>query len=348
MDNTCYPHLSIVVPCYNEQEAIPLFLNRISAVAAAMPYVAFEFIFVDDGSHDSTLPIIRELSKEDLRVRYVSFSRNFGKEAAMLAGLETSVGEFIALMDVDLQDPPELLPEMYKAITEDGFDCVATRRTNRKGESPIRSLLSKAFYGVMNKISKTEIVDGARDFRLMTRQVVDAVLSLKEYNRFSKGIFGWIGFRTKWIEYDYSPRIVGRSKWSLWKLFTYAVDGIVDFSAVPLAISSFFGILLFVASFVAVAIVAIRRIIFGDPVDGWASTMCVILFVGGIQLLCTGLLGQYLAKLYLESKQRPSYVVRESGGYSGKSNETGQIDCQKMEENDVGTKKQASPKSSNG
>lgn len=304
-------NLTVVIPCYNEEETIHLFMKKIKEVASGMLDVIFEFIFVDDGSSDATLTILRELSKEDTSVKYISFSRNFGKEAAMLAGLKAANGDYIVIMDVDLQDPPELLPEMYKAIIEEGYDCVATRRVTRKGESPLRSFFARSFYKLINKISKTEIVDGARDFRLMTRQVADAVLSLSEYNRFSKGIFAWVGFRTKWIEYDNMPRVAGYTKWSFWKLFVYAIDGIIGFSTAPLAISSVFSIVFCLVALIGVVFIAVRRVFFGDPVEGWASTVCIVLFVGGIQLFCISIIGQYLAKTYLESKQRPIYLVKE-------------------------------------
>ena len=310
--NSISPLVSIVVPCYNEEESVPIFIETISEVERSMPDTEFEYIFVDDGSRDGTLDILRGLSAKNARVRYISFSRNFGKEAAILAGFEAATGDYIAVMDADLQDPPELLPEMYNAIVNDGFDCVATRRATRKGESPIRSFFARMFYKLINKISKTEIVDGARDFRLMTRQVLDAVLSLTEYNRFSKGLFGWVGFQTKWIEYDNVPRVAGVTKWSFWKLFVYAIDGIIGFSTAPLAISTFFAIVLFLVSLIGAILLLIRRSMYGDLISlNWAWSMCAIFFVGSIQLLCMGILGQYLAKTYLESKQRPVYLIKE-------------------------------------
>ena len=306
------PHvLTIIVPCYNEEESIPLFMSKMNTIMSVMPEIVFELIFIDDGSIDSTLSILRGLSDKDRRVRYISFSRNFGKEAAMFAGLEAAVGDYIAIMDIDLQDPPDLLPKMYEAIVHEGYDCAAARRVTRRGESTVRSFFAKMFYKIINKLSKTEIVDGARDFRLMTRQVADAILSLKEYNRFSKGIFGLVGFRTKWLEYDNIPRAAGRSKWSFWRLFAYAIDGVIGFSTMPLAISSVFGVLLCLLSLVAVVFIVLRRLLFGDPVGGWASIVCILFFLSGIQLFCTGVLGQYLAKTYLESKHRPVYVVKE-------------------------------------
>jgi len=304
--------LSIVVPCFNEEESIPLFLSRITAIASQMPDVVFELIFVDDGSTDGTLSVLRTLSKENPQVKYISFSRNFGKEAALLAGLEVSTGDLVAVMDADLQHPPELLTQMYSGIVDEGFDSVAARRTNRAGEPPLRSFFSKRFYRLINKISQTQMVDGATDFRMMTRQVVNAVLMLKEYNRFSKGLFSWVGFSTKWIEYQNVPRVAGNTKWSFWQLFMYSLDGIVAFSVRPLAISSFFGILFFLISIFGAIFIVVRWLIYGDPVQGWASTVFIVLFVSGIQLFCAGILGQYVAKSYLEAKGRPIYIVKEN------------------------------------
>ena len=322
--------ISIIIPCYNEEESIPLFMDSITKVAAQMSLtsnqgghlqtITFEYIFVDDGSKDKTLQTLRKLSEENKQIKYISFSRNFGKEAALLAGLEAATGDYIAVMDADLQDPPELLPKMYEAITKEGFDCVATRRVTRTGEPPIRSFFAKMFYRVINKISDTQMVDGARDFRLMTRQMVDAILSLKEYNRFSKGLFSWVGFSTKWLEYDNVPRVAGQTKWSFWKLFLYSLDGIVAFSIKPLAISSLFGMLFCVGAFIGVGFIIARWLMFGDPVAGWASTAVIILFVGGIQLFATGILGQYVAKAYLEVKQRPVFVIKESSETNGRVN----------------------------
>jgi len=303
--------ISIVVPCYNEEESIPLFLNQIALIASDMQAAIFEYIFVDDGSSDGTLLVLKRLSENNEQIKYISFSRNFGKEAALLAGLEAAAGDYVAVMDADLQDPPELLPKMYQAIIEEGYDCAATRRGTRKGEPAIRSLFAKVFYKLINKISDTQVVDGARDFRLMTRQMVDAILLLKEYNRFSKGLFSWVGFSTKWIEYDNVPRIAGETKWSFWKLFLYSLDGIVSFSVKPLAISSFLGIMFCLLAFGGTIFIIARWLMFGDPVQGWASTICVILFVGGVQLFSTGVLGQYLAKSYLEIKGRPIYIIKE-------------------------------------
>ncbi len=306
------PLLSVVVPCYNEQESIALFYNEIIKVSDSMKsYVDFEFIFVDDGSHDDTLSILRGLQKQDNRVKYISFSRNFGKESAMYAGLEKSSGDYIALMDVDLQDPPYLLKTMYDNIINEDYDCIATRRVTRKGEPPIRSLFARCFYYLINKISDVKIVDGARDYRLMTRQMAESVLSLKEYNRFSKGIFGFVGYKTKWLEYENVKRAEGETKWSFWKLVLYSLDGITAFSTVPLSIASILGILMCIFAFIVICVIVIRTLLWGDPVAGWPSMMCLITFIGGIQLFCIGILGQYLAKTYLETKKRPIYIVKE-------------------------------------
>ncbi len=303
---------SIVVPCYNEEAALPLFYREITRVAAGMSELDFEFIFIDDGSRDNTLSELKKLASADKRVRFVSFSRNFGKEAGIFAGLEQSTGDYVALMDVDLQDPPDLLPDLYRAVSEEGYDCAATRRTTRQGEPPVRSFFARMFYRIINKISDVDIVDGARDYRLMRRSMVDAILSLREYNRFSKGIFGWVGFKTKWIPFVNVERAAGETKWSFWKLFCYSLEGIVAFSTVPLAFASVFGILLCLIAFFFVCVVLVKTLAFGDPVGGWPSMMCVILFLGGIQLLCIGILGQYMSKTYLETKKRPLYLVRET------------------------------------
>ncbi|MGI6181648.1 MAG: glycosyltransferase family 2 protein [Agathobaculum sp.] len=306
------PKISVVVPCYNEQDALPLFYREITRVAGEMNYAQFEFIFIDDGSRDDTLPLLRQFAAADARVRFVSFSRNFGKEAGMLAGLEAATGDFVALMDADLQDPPALLPELYKAVTEEGYDCAATRRTTREGEPPIRSFFARMFYKIINRISDADIVDGARDYRLMRRSVVDAILSMREYNRFSKGIFGWVGFRTKWVPYVNVERAAGETKWSFWKLFLYSLEGIAAFSTAPLAIASVLGFLLCVIAFLYIVVIVAKTLLFGEAVGGWPSMMCIILFLGGIQLFCMGILGQYLAKTYLETKKRPVYLVRET------------------------------------
>ncbi|HIR08965.1 MAG TPA: glycosyltransferase family 2 protein [Candidatus Avoscillospira stercoripullorum] len=304
--------ITIVVPCYNEEQALPLFYQEITRVAQEMAPVDFEFLFVDDGSKDNTLPVLRSLAEADKRVRFLSFSRNFGKEAGMLAGLQHAKGDFVALMDADLQDPPSLLPELYHAVTQEGYDCAATRRTTRQGEPPIRSFFARQFYRLINRISDADIVDGARDYRLMRRSVVNAILSLGEYNRFSKGIFGWVGFKTKWVPYENVERVAGETKWSFWKLFRYSLEGIVGFSTVPLAMASVLGVVLCLAAAVAILVIVVKTLLFGDPVGGWPSMMCAILFLGGVQLLSIGILGQYLAKTYLETKKRPVYLVRET------------------------------------
>lgn len=304
--------ISAIVPCFNEEEAIPIFYNEITRIAEIMKDSSeFEIIFVDDGSSDRTLEVAKSLSLKDPRVKYISFSRNFGKEAALFAGLKKATGDYVATMDVDLQDPPSLLPEMYKLITEDGYDCVATRRVTRKGEPPIRSFFARCFYKLINKISKTEIVDGARDYRLMKKCVVDAIISLKEYNRFSKGLFSWVGFKTKWIEYENVERSAGETKWSFWKLFLYSIDGIVAFSTVPLAIASVAGVLACFVAFIMICVIIIKTLVWGDPVAGYPSLICVILFMSGVQLLSVGILGQYLSKTYLETKKRPIYITKE-------------------------------------
>ena len=304
--------ISVIVPCYNEQEAIPFFYDEIVKISKIMENDAeFEYLFINDGSKDKTINVLRELAKRDERVKYVSFSKNFGKEAAMYAGLEKSSGDYIAVMDVDLQDPPELLVQMFQDLESGEYDCVATRRVSRKGEPPIRSLFAKLFYSMINKISKTEIVDGARDYRLMTRQMVDAILEVKEYNRFSKGIFSWVGFNTKWLEYENVERRAGETKWSFWKLLKYSLDGIVAFSTVPLSIASILGLLLCFIAFVLIIVIVVKTLAFGDPVAGYPSLMCVILFVGGVQLFCMGILGKYLSNTYLETKKRPIYLVKE-------------------------------------
>ncbi len=310
--NTFNKLLSIIVPCYNEEESVPLFYAETIKQEAFFHEkgVEFEFVFVNDGSRDKTVEQVKLLHAKDERVHLVSFSRNFGKEAAIVAGFEKAKGDIVVLMDADLQDPPALLPEMYENI-ENGYDSVATRRVDRKGEPPIRSWFARRFYGLMRKISKTDIVDGARDYRMMTRQVVDAILSMREYNRFSKGIFGWVGFETKWLEYENIQRAAGETKWSFWKLFLYSLDGIMAFSTVPLSIASFLGILFCVIAFVFLIFIFIRALAFGDNVAGWPSTICVITLLGGLQLLCLGIMGQYLSKLYLEVKDRPKYLVKE-------------------------------------
>ena len=303
--------IAIIVPCYNEEKALPYFYKEIYKVASEMSNIDFEFIFVDDGSKDNTLCILRELRKQDERCRYISFSRNFGKEAAIYAGLENAKGDYVAMMDADLQDPPKLLKEMYDAIKNEGYDCAATRRVDRKGEPIIRSFFARKFYKIINKISNADIVDGARDFRLMTRQMVDAILKMNEYNRFSKGIFGWVGFNTKWIAYENVDRVAGETKWSFWKLLIYAIEGIIAFSTVPLSIAAVVGIIFFIVALIMIGFIIVRTLIWGDPTSGWPSLVCIIYFASGIQLFCTGILGQYLAKTYLETKKRPIYLVKE-------------------------------------
>lgn len=302
--------VSIIVPCYNEEESIPLFYEETLRVEKQMSDFEFEIIFVNDGSSDRTMEVILEHAKKDEQVKYIDFSRNFGKESAIYAGLTSASGDYVVMMDADLQDPPAILPEMYGYI-EQGYDSVATRRVDRKGEPPIRSFFARRFYGLMRKISKTEIVDGARDYRLMTRQVTDAILSMKEYNRFSKGIFGWVGYETKWIEYENVQRAAGETKWSFWKLFLYSLDGIMAFSTVPLSIASLFGILFCLLSFLFMIFIFCRASIYGDPVAGWPSTICIISFISGVQLLCLGIMGQYMSKMYMEVKDRPKYLVKE-------------------------------------
>lgn len=310
--NTFDKLLSIIVPCYNEEESVPLFYAETIKQEAFFHEkgVEFEFVFVNDGSRDKTVEQVKKLREKDERVHLVSFSRNFGKEAAIVAGFEKAKGDLVVLMDADLQDPPALLPEMYRNI-EEGYDSVATRRVDRKGEPPIRSWFARRFYGLMRRISKTDIVDGARDYRMMTRKVVDAILSMREYNRFSKGIFGWVGFDTKWLEYENIQRAAGETKWSFWKLFLYSLDGIMAFSTVPLSIASFLGILFCVIAFAFLIFIFIRALAFGDNVAGWPSTVCIITLLGGLQLLCLGIMGQYLSKLYLEVKDRPKYLIKE-------------------------------------
>ena len=305
--------LSVIVPCMNEEKAIPLFYQAVSEIEEELSE-ELEYVFVDDGSTDLTLDRIKELAQEDGRVHYASFSRNFGKEAALLAGLEMARGDFVVTMDVDLQDPPALLPEMLDTVKGGkGYDCVATRRTTRQGEPVIRSFLARCFYKIINKMSETEIVDGARDYRLMTRQMADAVIRDREYNRFSKGLYAWVGFRTKWIDYENIERSAGETKWSIGKLFLYAVDGILAYSTLPLSLSSVIGILMCGASFLALCFIVLRAMLFGDPVAGWPSMVSVVIFIGGIVLFSLGIIGLYLGKIYLETKKRPIYIIREQG-----------------------------------
>lgn len=303
--------LSLIIPCFNEQAALPLFYDEVTRVLNTMQ-CAYEILFVNDGSRDETLAILKGFAERDEHETYLSLSRNFGKEAAMYAGFCNASGDYVAVMDADMQDPPALLPEMVKMLETGEYDSVATRRVNREGEPPIRSWFARRFYKLINRISDADIVDGARDFRLMKREMVDAIVAMGEYNRFSKGIFGWIGFKTCWLPYQNVERVAGETKWNFWKLLKYAFDGIINFSEVPLSIASWSGIgMAFVASIMLVVII-VRRLGFGDPVAGWASTMCVIVFIGAIQLFCIGIMGQYLAKTYNETKKRPHYIISES------------------------------------
>ena len=304
--------ISIVVPCYNEEKVLPIFYNEIKKIILDMHYLDFEIILVNDGSTDATLEVIKVLAKKDSNVKYISFSRNFGKEAAMYAGFKECTGDYIAVMDSDLQDPPSLIPEMYRLLREDGYDCVATRRVSRTSEPKIRSYFAKKFYKLMNKISNVDIVDGARDFRLMTRQVLNSILEISEYNRFSKGIFGFVGYNTKWLPYENVERVAGTSKWSFWQLFVYSLEGITAFSTTPLVISSLVGILFCLISILVIIAIIIKTLIYGDITTGWPSTICIIMFVSGVQLLSIGIIGQYLSKTYLEVKNRPLYIIKET------------------------------------
>lgn len=305
--------VSVVVPCYNEQEVLPLFYDEITKVADGMkikyPELEFEFLFINDGSKDRTLEIFHELADKDSRVRYVSFSRNFGKESGMYAGLENSKGDYVVIMDADLQHPPSFLPKMYEYVRSGEYDCATTRRVSRKGESKIRSWFARRFYGIINRISQTEIVDGAQDFRFMTRQMVDAILSMSEYNRFSKGIFSWVGFRVKYIEYENVERAAGTTTWSFWGLFRYSLEGIMAFSTAPLAIALVLGIAFCAASLVLLVVSVVKAV---SGAAGLWPLMCLVSLIGGLQLICTGILGQYLAKTYLESKKRPIYITGET------------------------------------
>lgn len=304
--------ISLIVPCYNEEPSLPYFWEQTTAVMAKMDYLDFEVIFVNDGSRDKTLEVLRSLAEADSRVKYISFSRNFGKEAAMFAGLEHAKGDYAAVMDADLQDPPALLEQMYHAVTQEGYDSAATRRVTRKGEPPIRSFFARMFYRIINKMTDVEIVDGARDFRLMNRKFLNALLELKERNRFSKGLFGWVGFKTKWLEFENVERVAGETKWSFWKLFKYSIEGIVAFTTTPLTIASVMGFFMCMLALCSTVFIVVRKLIFGDPVSGWASTASIITFIGGIQLFFMGVFGQYLAKAYTEIKNRPIYLVAES------------------------------------
>ncbi len=327
--------ISIIVPCHNEQDSLPVFYCETEKVLQTITD-DYELVFVDDGSTDATLDKLRHLSREDQHVKYISFSRNFGKEAAMYAGLCRALGDYIVIMDADMQDPPSLLPEMYQILRNGEYDCVATRRTSRKGEPVVRSWFARMFYHIINKISDADIKDGARDFRMMHRKMADAIISMGEYNRFSKGIFGWVGFRTYWIAYENIPRVAGNSNWSFWGLFKYALDGIINFSQAPLSVASWTGIVMTGISFLLMLFIVIRRLIFGDPVAGWASTVCIIIFIGGIQLFCMGIIGQYIAKIYLETKHRPQYIIAEDNlEASRKKMQTGQKKTEKQWDGDL-------------
>lgn len=307
--------LTIIVPCLNEEAAIPYFYEEIIKTKDGFHKegyeVEFELIFVDDGSTDKTMEVVKSLRDKDNSVHYVSFSRNFGKEAALYAGFKKSTGDYVVCMDADLQDPPALLLDMYKAVTEEGYDSAATRRVTRKGEPPIRSFFARMFYRMMRKISNTEFVDGARDYRIMTRKMVDAVLSMGEYNRFTKGIYGWVGFKTKWFAYENIERVAGETKWSFWKLFLYSLEGIIGFSTAPLSIATMLGFLFTVVAFILIILIIVRTLCFGDPTNGWPSLVCIIVFFAGVQLLSLGIIGMYLSKTYLETKNRPIYIAKE-------------------------------------
>lgn len=305
------PLLSLIVPCYNEQEALHPFMEELTRVTSSLGDVQTEVILVNDGSSDNTLPVIRELAGQYDFVRYISFSRNFGKESAMLAGFAAAKGDYVAVMDADLQDPPALLPDMLRAVREEGFDCAGTRRTTRKGEPPIRSLFARMFYRLINLISHTQLVDGARDYKLLSRKAVDALLSMPEYNRFSKGLYEWIGFRTKWLEFQNVERVAGETKWSFWKLFKYSLEGIVAFTTFPLALASVLGMLCMLVALVIIVTLCVRQILWHSSVDGWTSMVCIIVLLSGLQLFCAGIIGQYMSKMYLEIKRRPHYIIAE-------------------------------------
>lgn len=308
--------ISVIAPLYNEEEVLPLFFKEMTRVADKMTEerkgLEFEIIFINDGSKDGSLNLLREFASTDKRVKYISFSRNFGKEAAMYAGLESSSGDYTVILDTDLQHPPEFIEKMYEYVSSGEYDCAATRRVSRKGEPKALSFFSRGFYKLINKISRIEIVDGAQDFRFMTRRMTDAVIEMKEYNRFSKGIFSWVGFNTKYIEYENIERAAGKTTWSFWKLFLYSLEGILAFSTVPLAAVSFLGGLFCVAAFIMIVATVIKTLIWGDPAAGYPTLICAIFLVGGVQLLCTGVLGSYLEKTYLETKSRPKYIIKET------------------------------------
>ncbi len=303
--------ITIIVPCYNEESGLAFFYEEVSKVLKSIG-LQYEILFIDDGSKDKTLEIIKSKAKEDNKVKYISFSRNFGKEAAMYAGFCNAEGDYVAVMDADMQDPPSLLPQMVEILESGEYDSVATRRITREGEPIIRSWFARQFYKLINKISDADIVDGARDFRLMKREMVDVIVSMSEYNRFSKGIFGWIGFKTYWLPFKNVERVAGETKWNFWKLFKYSIDGIINFSQVPLSLASWFGIIMTVVAFLVLIFIVVKRLIFGDPVAGWASMICSVILVGGIQLFCIGIMGQYISKIYMESKKRPHYIIAET------------------------------------
>lgn len=304
--------VSLIVPCYNEQDSLPLFYNALTETMNGLNNYEFEVLFVDDGSKDNTLPILMDISNRDSRIKYYSFSRNFGKEAAMYAGFCNAKGDYVAVMDADMQDPPSLLPKMLEILEGGEYDSVATRRVSREGEPPIRSFFARCFYKIINKVSDADVMDGARDFRLMNRNMLESIISMSEANRFSKGIFGWVGFKTYWLPYENVERVAGETKWNFWKLFKYSINRIVNFSNAPLTIASWTGIILTILSFVMVIFVMIRKLAFGDPVQGWASLVCIITFIGGVQLFCIGIMGQYLAKTYMEVKKRPHFIISKS------------------------------------
>ena len=306
--------ISIIVPCHNEEEMVPIFHKEIAAVSDQLPDATIELIFVNDGSKDDTLAKMKQVAALDERVHYLSFSRNFGKEAALVAGLRHATGDYVAVMDADLQDPPEMLVEMFALIRTGEYDCIGTKRIDRKGEPPIRSFFARQFYQLINRISDTEIVDGARDYRLMTRQMVDAVLEMTEYNRFSKGIFSWVGFETKYLPYENQERVAGQTTWSFWSLFKYSLDGIVAFSEAPLAIAALTGVLSFAVAILGALIIVVRTLVFGNETSGWTSLIVIILGMGGLQLLCLGILGKYLGKTFMETKRRPLYILKETDG----------------------------------
>ena len=303
--------MAIIVPCYNEQEALPIFYEETTKVMSKLNY-DYKILLINDGSKDNTLAIMKSIAEKDNHVKYLSFSRNFGKEAAMYAGFCNANADYVCVMDADMQDPPSLLPKMLEIIHNEGYDSVATRRKDREGEPPIRSFFARAFYKIINKISDADIVDGARDFRLMKRDMVEAIINMTEYNRFSKGIFGWVGFKTYWLSYDNVERVAGETKWNFWKLTKYAIDGIINFSHAPLSAVSWFGVFMTMISFLSLMGIVVRKLIYDDPVAGWASTICVIIFIGGLQLFCLGVIGQYISKMYLETKKRPHFIIEET------------------------------------